>query len=301
MDFKILKEALDNNQRQNFYVFTGEETEIMRKYIKRIDPNAREAESFQSLIVRFQNVGLFNNGEHGTYYIYEDKTILSMDIKHIIKLIGPDKVVLIYKASDERTTFFKSVKQFTYEFPKLDSQKLAQHVQNLIDINDKVALEICRLCNNEVSRIELECDKLSRLGREITISIVVDIITKNAEDVIFDMIKSVVKKKVSTAYSYYEDLKDRKESPIKIISLLYTQFRNILLIQSYKQSSNQEIATKTGLSTGQIYYMKELTGSFSIETLKDHLISIQQAEVDIKTGRLDQHIALDVLLLSILR
>jgi DNA polymerase III delta subunit len=60
MEFRDLKKELDENVIQNFYIFVGEEQEVMKKYVKRIDPEAREADSLQSLVVTFQNKGLFS-------------------------------------------------------------------------------------------------------------------------------------------------------------------------------------------------------------------------------------------------
>lgn len=301
MHFRDLKADLDRGNKQNFYIFTGEEKEIMRKYIKRIDPKAKEAESFKSLANRFRNVGLFNKGEHGTFYIYNDKTAFEFDIKKMIRLIGPYCVILIYDSADMRTTFFKSAYEFVYGFPKFDSETLANYVHSLIDIDDNLAIELCRLCNNDVARVELECDKLARLETKITRSLLHESVIKQAEDVIFDMIKETARRDRGRVYSLLQELRERRESPIKIISLLYTTFRNVVIIQSYQNLTNNEIAQKTGLSAGQIYYQRELLNAFDIDSLKNHLLLIQQAEVDIKTGKLDQDIALDALLLKILR
>lgn len=301
MDFKVLKEELDNDQRQNFYILAGDEKEVIRKYVKRIDPNAREAESFKDLVVRFQNVGLFNNGEHGSYYIYNDKSIMDFDPNRIIRLIGPDKVIMIYDAIDGRVDFFKKMKEFIYEFPKYDAQTLSQYVLKLIDIDPDLAVELSILCNCEVARVEMECDKLQRLDQKITRDLLHELVMKTPEDVIFDMIKAAAKRDRSSAYALYDDLKERKESPVKIISLLYTTFRNVILTQSYSSLTNQEISTKTGLSSGQVYFIREMTGSFDLITLKDFLLLIQEAEINIKTGKIDQHIALEALLINILR
>jgi DNA polymerase III delta subunit len=303
MDFKALKTELDNGERQNFYVLAGEEKAVMRKYIKRIDPDAKEVDSFKDLIKKFQNVGLFNNGEHGTFYIYNDKTVMDMEIKDILRLIGTNRVILIYDSIDGRSKFFKSASIFTFEFPKFDSDTLAKHVQSLLGsrVDTNIAIELSQLCNNEVARVELECDKLSRLDKPITMDLIHELVQKKAEDVIFDMIKAVEGRKIPQVYNLLQELKERRESPVKIVSLLYTSFRNILLIQSYSQLSNQEIADKTGLTSGQVYYNRSLINCFALEDLRDNLIRIQQAEVNIKTGKMDQDLALESLLLNILR
>lgn len=301
MHFLDLKAELDNEQRHNFYIFAGAEKEVMRKYIKRIDPNAREAESFKDLIVRFQNVGLFKNGEHGTFYIYNDKSVQDLDLLHIIKLIGPDTVILIYDTIDGRSKFFKSAQNFIFEFPKFEADELAKYIVKICPKIRGGELVLSRLCNNDLARVELECDKLNRLDEPITLNLLYELVSKEAEDVIFDMIKAVAKRQIRSVFDLYEELKERKESPVKILSLLYTSFRNVIIVQSYRNLTNQQISEKTTLSSGQVYYIRELVDHFSLDRLKDHLLSTQQAEINIKTGKVDQNVALDSLLLSILR
>jgi DNA polymerase III delta subunit len=273
----------------------------MRKYIRKIDPSAKEADAFKDLIVRFQNVGLFRADAPSTYFIFNDKSAQEMEIKDIIRIIGDNTVILIYDSADMRTKFFKSAGDYTYEFPHYTSQELAYYIRTQIEIDPDLAVVLSELCNNEVAHVDMECDKLNRLDARITREILHEIITKRAEDVIFDMIRSVAVRDVQSVYAYLAELLERRESPIKIVSILYTTLRNVLLIQSYSHLSNAEIAGKTGLSFGQIHHQRDLIGRFTLEDLKDNLIIIQQAETNIKTGKLDQITALDVLLLDILR
>jgi DNA polymerase III delta subunit len=301
MEFRDLKKELDENVIQNFYIFVGEEQEVMKKYVKRIDPEAREADSLQSLVVTFQNKGLFSKNVRRTFFIKNDHSIEDKDVKEIFEILKGDRLILIFDKKDDRKKFFKSAKKHIYEFSKFSSVELSRIVMKALDVDERIGMELAKMCNNDVARLESEIDKLRHADKEITEDLIYDLVMKEPEDVIFDMIKAVVKGQKKLAFDLYEDLKERRESPIKIISLLYTQFKLTLLIQCYSKLDNKEIAEKIGINAGRIYYMKELIGAFSLEELKDTLVEIQETEVMIKTGKLDQHTALEKLLLSILR
>jgi DNA polymerase III delta subunit len=299
MEFRQLKQNLDNGIKQNFYIFTGEEKEVMRKYIRRIDPNYKEAESFQSVITKLQSLGLFN--QHNTYVIHNDKSILERDIDSLLNIIGPNRIILIYDAVDMRNSFFKKAeKDYLVDFKKFTSEQLIPTVQRLVDVTDEQAYKIAQYCNNEVSRIELECDKLKHLGVKITDAHIEELLIPDPEDVIFDMIEAAVRKNTKLTFMLYEDLKERKEAPVKIVSVMYNTFRNVLLVQGMMSRTVDQIASQTGLNP----YVVKKYKQFKIddpEKLIYHLIRIQEAETDIKTGRLEAELALDTLLLDILK
>lgn len=306
MEFSQLKSDLDKGIKQNLYVFTGEEREVMRKYIHRIDPNPLEVANFQSIRVRFQNMGLFNSqGTHGTFVIRNDKAVLEMDIKELVRQIGNDTVILIYDKVDERMKFFKAAKKFfLVDFKRFSESQLIRTVQRELNVSedypDEFAMVISRYCNNEVARIENECHKLRHSSFvEINLEAINELIEPPAEDKIFDMIKCVAKREVEKAWVLYSDLKALRESPIKIVSILYTQFRQLFLIQSMSSLSPSEISAKTGLSTWQINQNKELIDHFTLTDLMKKLALIQKTEVAMKTGQVDIDMGMDNLLVSL--
>lgn len=87
------------------------------------------------------------------------------------------------------------------------------------------------------------------------------------------------------------------ESNIKLLSLLYNNFKIILLIQSCKSS---DICKTTGLQNNQVYYNKDKTGYYSIGELVNALKIIQKTEEGIKTGKIDEQISIDYVLTNIL-
>lgn len=96
---------------------------------------------------------------------------------------------------------------------------------------------------------------------------------------------------------YIKNYNKYGESNIKLLSLLYNNIKTILLIQSCKST---DICKTTGLQNNQVYYNKNKTGYYTIGELVYALKIIQKTEEGIKTGKIDEPIAVDYVLVNIL-
>ena len=82
-----------------------------------------------------------------------------------------------------------------------------------------------------------------------------------------------------------------------MLSLLYTNFKTILLIQS---CNSKDICKTTGLQYYQVKYNQDKLDYYTISELVNILRNIQKVEKGIKTGTIDEVISLDYLLVNIL-
>ena len=69
------------------------------------------------------------------------------------------------------------------------------------------------------------------------------------------------------------------------------------MIQSCKSN---DICKTTGLQNNQVYFNKDKTGHYSIGELVNALKIIQKIEEGIKTGKIDEQISIDYVLVNIL-
>jgi DNA polymerase III subunit delta len=297
--FQQLKSELDAGQLQNLYIFTGDEKEVLRRYIKRVDENAQTVESVSSLWKHLSSKGLFNKGDK-TFVLYNDKEITEMKVKEIVRFVGSHTLILVFDSIDKRKTFFKQSESFITVFEKFNEQQLSSIVQSKLKTSDELSQVIAKYSNNEVSRLELEIDKLKHLDAEITLELVNELISAPIEDRIFEMIDSVAKKQKVRAFDLFYDLMEMKESPIKIVSLLYSKFKQVFLVQSYFSLNNAELAGRTGLTFYQVNFARDLAGNFSNDKLIHILKNIQQTEVEMKTGQVDINLGMNALLVEIL-
>jgi len=298
MKYSDLKRELKNGKIKHFYIFAGDERHIMQIYLKRL--NAVKEQSFKQLMKKLQmRSGLFKTT--GIYYT-EDPEIEKYSLNELLKIIGNYTVIYIPKSVDKRKDLFKKAqKEHLYYFDRLSPNEAELYVQSQLDIDNQSAGLIAKNCEYDLSRINNEIDKLKNLGEDITPELIVELIKPPLEDQIFEMMNMVAVKNKNRAFKLYNDLIENKESPIKIVVLLYNHFRALFLVQSMKNKSNDEIAKKTNMTTWQIKNVKKLIGRFSDERLSQHLKDIQQLEIDIKTGKINAKIGLDMLMVRLLK
>ena len=298
MKYSDLKRELKNGKIKHFYIFAGDERHIMQIYLKRL--NAVKEQSFKQLMKKLQmRSGLFKTT--GIYYT-EDPEIEKYSLNELLKIIGNYTVIYIPKSVDKRKDLFKKAqKEHLYYFDRLSPNEAELYVQSQLNIDNQSAGLIAKNCEYDLSRINNEIDKLKNLGEDITPELIVELIKPPLEDQIFEMMNMVAVKNKNRAFKLYNDLIENKESPIKIVVLLYNHFRALFLVQSMKNKSNDEIAKKTNMTTWQIKNVKKLIGRFSDERLSQHLKDIQQLEIDIKTGKINAKIGLDMLMVRLLK
>lgn len=295
--FSRLKKELDEGKKREFYVFVGEEKELIRRYIKRVDEKAITLDTLEQLMTRITSTGLF--AEKSTFVLKDNEEIQKVDIEKIVKRLRGNKLILVYSEIDRRKKFFKDVADYIVEFNKFTDKQLIAYIQKQLPISSELAYIIAKVCDNDIGRIEIEIHKLQHVGKDITIELLEDLLTAPAEDRIFEMIDSVASKNKERAFDIYNNLVQLGESPIKIISLLYTKFKQLFLVQNYYSLPEHEIVNKTGLKYGQVMFTKKLVGAFSTGRLLSILKDIQKTEVAVKTGKEDINLATEMLILRI--
>ena len=296
MHFIDFKKQIDDGELFNFYILTGEEQGLINLYLNKLD--YIKADSFQSIVSKLSS-GLFKT-DSKIYVIRRDKEILKKDFKKVKSIIKNDTVILVYREIDGRKKFFKDAKLYTVKFDKLESADLVGLVKKEIDLSDELALYIIRKCGRDVQRIINECDKLKYIDSEITLTVIDDVVSNNLEYQVFDLMNALLNKEAYDVFIYYKLLED--EDTLKIINLLYSSIKKAFLVKSYAQLSNNEIASKTGLTSGQVYMIKK--NNINKLSLVEMLNSLKQLfEMDYKTkyGQISPDLYLKNFLVNVLK
>ena len=311
MQLHELKEQLVKKIVQPLYIFTGEEVAVMDIYIKKISEvmgvPAKRIDSISSIYSRLQNNTFMNKSN--CYVIRDDKDYLSQEkiwagLNSGVTQ-GKNVIILIYTNLDKRSKFYKSHTDMLTEFEKLIPEVLAKYIKKEIGLEINKAIEFANLCDCDYSRILLECDKLTHLSKAANvtteqayeIAIQEKLIYSSPKDVIFELIDAVCRRQPHKSYELWHELKEVNESPLGVISLLYSNIRSMLLVQS---AGGGDVSNRTGLTAWQIKIAREKGNHYSIGELVKGLRSIRETEKGIKTGAIDQSIALDYILASLL-
>lgn len=312
MQIYELKEQLVKKTLQPLYIFTGEEIAIGNIYIDKIaaimNTKPKRVDSVGSIFGKLQNQSLMN--KPSCYVIRDDKEYLAQDkIWDSLNnglVQGDNVIILIYNNLDKRSRFYKHHKEMLTEFEKLIPEVLAKYIKREIGLDPKYGIQFAELCDCNYSRILLECDKLKHLAAArncniqsaYAIAIKEKLIHIEPKDVIFELIDAVCKREITRSYRLYEELKAVNESPLGVISLLYTNFKSMLLVQSAGAGAN--ITKRTGLTPWQVKLAKEKGVHYGIDELVRAIRIIRETEKGIKTGAIEQNMSVEFILASVL-
>ena len=312
MNIQGLQKQIINKQLDNLYIFLGEEIAIQKIYINKIaeleELEIQYVEEYKQIHNSLKVNNLFNTKK--LYIILDDLDILKQE--NVWQNINPNENILIFKYNnlDKRSKFYKQFEDRIVEFEKLSDEVLTKYIQkdlpNMYNENCKKLIDIC---NNNYNQILLEIDKIKQFDNlygdkeynKIN-NIFLDLEHKGAfhkeiSDITFTFIEKVLKRDIKQVYDLQKKLNQIGESNIKLLSLLYNNFKIVLLIQSCKSN---DICKTTGLNNGQVYYNKDKVNYYSTGELVHALRLIQQIESGIKKGTIDEVISLDYLLVNIL-
>ena len=231
-----LKEQLVKKTLQPLYIFTGEEIAIMNIYIDKIaeimNVKPKRVDNIGSIFGKLQNQSFMN--KPNCYVIRDDKDYLRQEkiwagLNSGVTQ-GKNVIILIYTNLDKRSKFYKSHTDMLTEFEKLIPEVLAKYIKKEIGLEINKAIEFANLCDCDYSRILLECDKLTHLSKAANvtieqayeIAIQEKLIYSSPKDVIFELVDAVCRRQPYKSYEPWHELKKVNESPLGVISLLYS-------------------------------------------------------------------------------
>ena len=219
-------------------------------------------------------------------------------------------MIFIEKEVDKRSKTYKSLKDIgrMVEFKTPDEKMLTRWVLTVLQKNGKKLTQptmqlFLEKAGNSMGNIDRELEKLiCYVGdREIIqMDDVEEICTGQTENRIFDMIHMMAEKRQKEALELYYDLLALKEPPMRILFLLVRQFNILLQVKTMVAAGMEQnqIADRAGLRSFTIRRYRSEAGHFSVQKLKEALRDCARAEEDVKTGRLDDRLSVELILVK---
>ena len=168
---------------------------------------------------------------------------------------------------------------------ELKDYKASQQVINLID----------EYCQNDITKIHNECDKLKNYAlekQEITEDDIKELVIKkqgDQQELVFSFIRSIAEKNIKRALKEYQELINMNIEAIGIIGLLESQLRILLQVKilENKNMTNKEIGNMLQEKEFRIKKTKELIGLYTKQELQELLIKLSDIDLKIKTTDTD--------------
>lgn len=320
---KSINEDIKNNSFKQVYLLYGEEAYLKRIYKEKLRNALVEKDDTMNYnyyagkgvpipeiidigetlpffaerrLIVIENSGLFRSSNDFADYVKElpETTYL---------LFVEDEV-------DKRNKLFKAVKDKgrVIEMARQDSKTLTTWILSKLKAENKnitkAALELfLTKTGDDMEHIEKELEKLVCycMDKEsITPVEVEEVCTVTITNKIFDMISAVAEKKQEKALNLYYDLLSLKEPPMRILFLVVRQFNLLLQVKEMKRlgKDNGEIAKKTSLAPFLVGKYFSQAGHFKAEQLKIALQDCAETEEAVKSGRLNDKIGVEMLIVK---
>lgn len=218
--------------------------------------------------------------------------------------------VFVEEEVDKRSKLFKAASRagsaVEFETPKEDM--LIRWILGRIQREGKkITQSVMQLflskTGSDMENIDKELEKLicyTLDKTEISAADVEAICTGQTENKIFEMIDAISAKNQKKALDLYYDLLALKEAPMRILFLIARQFQNLLLIKSMSAKGYPavSIAKTAGMPSFAVQKNLRQAGAFKINQLKEAIEDCGQAEEDVKTGRMADQLAVELLIVK---
>lgn len=155
----------------------------------------------------------------------------------------------------------------------------------------------------DMENIRMELEKLLCycMGREvITAQDIEAVCTRQVSNQIFDMINAIAEKKQKRAMELYYDLLTLKEPPMRILYLITRQFNLLLQVKEWKAKGCDAsvIGEKVGLAGFIARKYVAQASRFRISELREAVEDCVEAEEAVKTGRMDDVMSVELLIVK---
>lgn len=322
-----MKNILDDIKKQEFkqvYLLFGEErylkTQYRDKIVKALNPDD-DTMNFS----RFEGKGIdvkevISLGETIPFFaerriiLVENSGFFKNKCEEIAEYLTqlPDYLYLIFveEEVDKRNKVFKAVGKAgrTVEFTEQNENTLMRWVLGILKKEGKQITQrdmelFLSKTGTEMSNIDKELEKLLcyTMGRSVIATQDIEAIcTNRVSNQIFAMIQAVSEQNQKKALDLYYDLLALKEPPMRILYLLGKQFNQLLQVKELMElgMNQQAIAQKTGMQGFVVRRCMNCVGRYSKEQLRQAVEDFTQAEEDVKTGRLNDVLSVELLIVK---
>ncbi|MDR1638614.1 MAG: DNA polymerase III subunit delta [Clostridiales bacterium] len=326
---KRLKADLKSGNFSKAYLLCGEERYLSRYYSEQIKEKAL-AGSDESM-----NLDIFSGvepnadmitdacetlpffGERRVVICKESRlftTERSSDSEKMARYLADccDTTVLVFVEDDidRRSKLFKKLNEvgMAVIFETPTEKELSDWIQGMLKKKGKAisvscCLALIRQTAKSMESLAMEVGKLdSYLGdrKQVSEDDIAAVCSPTIEAKVFELVDAVGAKKPEVALEILSGMILMKESPLKVLALLARQFR--LMAQGKamlaRGMSERDIASALSLKSFVVSIALRQARNFALARLVEALGDCLKADMDIKTGEMDDRVAVETLIVK---
>lgn len=316
---KSLQNDIKNKSLNGIYVFTGNEDYLKILYKNRMIKSLELEENSINLTVfkdsidydmLFTLISTLPFGVDKKLIILENTGILSTE--EVSKIMNAPEfciILIIENMVDKRTKGYKIISKIAkiYEFNSGDEKNKIALINSILKkANKKMDMNAYKYIidnsNDDLYSIESNINKVIDYvdGNMIELYHVEKVIPVKLSDKIFDMIRAITIKDAKNAVDIYKDLMLKKESPFKIIKLIYREYSILIRIVDATSIDNKVLAKNIGIHEFALRKYKEVLRILDKKSIMRHLDKCVELENDIKSGKVGEKLGLEKFILEIL-
>lgn len=307
MEVTELKKQIKENKLDSIYIFHGEEHEVMKTYLremsKRCGLELSYVDSVFTLASQARTKSLIPT--HHLYVIVDDKDYLTNDkLWEKFKGLKDDVVVFYYTSTDLRLKFWKNFKDRAVEFKKLSDKDLVKYIQKQINLTEENCHRLINACESDYGRILLEINKIWHCmmatkaddmpNNTFEMLLADGTIYQPPKDAIFDFVGAFLERNPIKAFNLLEQSYAVGESNMVLLSVMYSNVRNLLIYQSAKSGD------RTTLSGWEKKNVAPFKNNYSNGELVKTLKLIREAESGIKKGLIQDDMSVQSVLVKVM-
>ena len=319
MELLDLMKKISQNDIPHFLILFGEEQKILDIYIEHILSTTKGKRICKDSVSSvMQSVGKKSLDKSiKVYTVIDDMDFLTTDKKwdSVKQSLKRDYLILRYHSLDKRSAFIKHNKKDSVEFSYLSKDVLCQYIsRDLPDLSEENATKLIEYCGGDYGRILMEIDKIwqCQSHRFTNFNLNLDsndcfeeldkqgLFHKEIGDITFELTDAVLGGYPEKAIQKLDEAKRKCEPAMRIVTILYSGFRNLLAYQGLGKNK-KEAMERTGLTKGEIWGCNKNMGGYTLSELRRNMLLCQKVESGIKMGDIDEDIALEYLVLNCLK
>lgn len=226
------------------------------------------------------------------------------DFSVIVFTVDADKL-------DERKKLVKTLKESgsLLPFPALTPDELVHWIirragQLRCSFDEGAVEQLILYTGTSLQTLTSELEKLSLYvgeGGKVTAGILDQMVTRTTEQNVFLLIEEIVQLRKDKALAILYELVKQREEPIKIVMLMARQFRMVLQVKELEKQgySQQQIAGQIGAHPYTVKLAAGQAKRYAFAQLTATLSRLAELDYEMKSGRIDKVLGLELFILGL--